>query len=122
MNKIILYIFFTLGVILSSIFFTLGSYYFRIGEKKNIKFVYILLISVICGMISYSIKVPIFYYLGKELSIMIINIYFVSITFITVTLYSKFVLKEEIKLHTYIILTLIILLIICENILSKGNN
>lgn len=117
--KIFIYIFFFIGIICASFFYTMASYYFRFAEKKNLKFRYILLISIILGMISYSIKIPIFYYFGKDLSIMIMNIYYLITTFIIVSLYSKFILLEKIKLHTYIIITLIILLIILDNILNR---
>jgi uncharacterized protein (DUF486 family) len=119
MNKILLYGLFICGVIISSIFYTLASYYFRIGEARNIKFIYIYAISIILALISYLIKIPVFYFLGKEMSIMIINITFLIISFIVVTLYSKFVLDEKIPFHTYIILTLIVLLILLNNILEN---
>jgi uncharacterized protein (DUF486 family) len=118
MNKIILYGLFIIGTICSSIFYTLASYYFRLGESRNIKFMYIYIISIILGICSYLIKVPVFYFLGKKMNVMIINITFLVITFILVTLFSKFVLKENIPTHTYLIIILIILLIILNNILD----
>ncbi len=120
MNKIILYILFIIGIILSSIFYTLASYYFRIGESRNIKFIYIYIISIFLGLMSYSIKIPIFYYFGKQFSIMIINTIYLIVTFILVTLYSKFVLEENIPIHTYLIIFLIVLLIILNDILNKN--
>jgi hypothetical protein len=118
MNNLIKYILFILGIILSSTFYTLASYYFRYAENKNIKFIYIFILSIIFGIISYMIKIPTFYYFGKDLNIMIINIYFLVTTFIIVTLYSKFILNENIPSYTYIILILIILLIILNNIMN----
>lgn len=119
MNKILLYILFIIGVILSSIFYTLGSYYFRIGEARNIKFIYIYIISICLALISYLIKVPIFYYLAKDMSIMVINIIFIIAAFIAVTLYSKFILDEKIPVHTYLIIILVILLILLNNVLGN---
>jgi hypothetical protein len=118
MNKILSYAFFIIGIIISSIFYTLASYYFRIGEQNNVKFTYIFIISVIFGIVSYAIKIPVFHYLGSHLSIMVINITFLVITFIIVTLFSKFVLKEKIPLYTYIIIVLVVLLILLNNILD----
>jgi len=121
MNKIILYSLFLIGIFISSIFYTLASYYFRFAEKNNIKFKYIFLVSIILGIFSYSIKIPVFYIFGKNINVMIINIIFLVTTFILVTLYSKIILKENIKLYTYIIIILIILLIILNNTLEYLN-
>ena len=119
MNKLLFYILFIGAIFLSSFFYTGASYYFRYGEMNNIKFIYIYLISMILGMISYSIKIPVFYYFGKELSVFIINTIFLVVIFISVTLYSKFILNEKIKTHTYIICALIILLLILNNLLNN---
>jgi hypothetical protein len=119
MNNIILYCLFIIGILFSASFYTLGSYFFRLGEKYNMKFIYIYILSIICGILSYSVKVPIFYYIGKKMNVMLINIIFLITVFIVVTLYSKFILNEIIPLHTYIILTLIILLIILNHFLDN---
>ena len=121
MNKIVLYGLFIIGIILSSIFYTLASYYFRFADDNNIKFKYIFIISIILGIISYSIKIPTFYYFAKNINIMFINIIYLVITFIFVTLYSKFILNEQIKLHTYIIIILVVLLIILNGLLDYFN-
>lgn len=119
MNKILLFILFLIGVIFGSIFYTLASYYFRYGKMHNIKFFYIFLISIFFGIISYSIKVPIFYFLGKDYTIMFINVIFLITTFVVVTLYSKFILHEEIQTHTYIIFLLIVLLLILNYFINE---
>jgi hypothetical protein len=118
MNKIITYIWLTLGIILAAIFYILASYYFRYGEYHNIQFQYIFIISVCLGIISYMIKIPIFYYLGKDLSIMVINIIFLIIAFILVVLYSKFILHEIIPIYTYTIIVMIVLLILLNQLLD----
>jgi len=120
MSKIVIFSLFIIGTIIASMFYTLGSYYFRIGESRKIKFMYIYFISIFLGLLSYSIKIPIFYYFGKEMSVMIINAFFLIITFISVTLFSKFILKEEIPMHTYLILILIVLLIVLNDILDRS--
>ena len=119
MNKIVMYSLFIIGTVIASMFYTFGSYYFRIGESRKIKFIYIYLISIFFGLLSYSIKVPIFYHFGKKMSVMIINAMFLVITFISVTLFSKFILNEEIPMHTYLILILIVLLIVLNDVLEK---
>lgn len=115
-----MYSLFIIGTIFASIFYTLASYYFRIGEQNKIKFIYIYIISIFLGLISYGIKIPIFYYLGKNMNIMIINGLYLIITFIFVTLFSKFILDEKIPIHTYLILILIVLLIVLNDILDKN--
>lgn len=111
LDKIILFV----GIILTAITFVTASYYFRYGEKHNQSFSYIFLVSIIFGIISYSIKVPVLYFFGKNMSVMLLNIIILITIFIVVTLYSYFILKEHISMHTYIIITIIILLIILNN-------
>lgn len=110
-------LYFFIGIISAAFFYTIGSYYFRYGYENNIKFQYIFIISIILGITSFLIKIPIYYYYGHKFTIMHINIYFLIISFILIILYSKFFLQEEIKLHTYIIMTTIILLIIYDQLL-----
>ena len=118
MNKEISYIFLIIGIVLAAIFYSIGSYYFRYGQLNNIKFIYIFIISLTCGIISYLIKIPVFYFFGKNLTIMYINIIFLITSFIIITLYSKIILNEQIKIHTYIIFFFIISLIILDNLLN----
>lgn len=103
------------GIILNAITFVTASYYFRYGDKHNQSFPYIFFVSIIFGIISYSIKVPVLYFFGKNMSVMLLNIIILITIFITVTLYSYFILNEHISMHTYIIITIIILLIILNN-------
>jgi hypothetical protein len=118
LSKITMFILLVIGILISSYFYTIGSYYFRYAETMNLKFRYIFIISLICGIISYSIKIPLYYYLGKYNNIMMINILYITITFIIVTLYSKYILKENIPLHTYIIIFIILLLLIFNSLLD----
>lgn len=118
MNNIILYFLFMLGILLSAFFYTIGSYSFRLGEKNNIKFTYIYIYSIIFGLLSFIIKIPIFYYFGNKISIILINTVFLLIVSILVNLYSKFILNENIPLYRYCIFFLIILLVIISNILD----
>lgn len=122
MDKLISNILFFIGLFFACIFYIYGSYYFRLGEMNNDKFIKIFLISIICGLISFSIKIPIFYFFAKNLNVMMINIIYVTMIFIVVTIFSKFVLKETIKLYTYIIITLVILLILLNSFLDMKYN
>jgi hypothetical protein len=122
MSKILNHIIFFFGIFLACIFYVLASYYFRLGEMTNDKFIKIFLISILCGLISFSIKIPTFYFFAKDLNVMLINIIYVTMIFIVVTIFSKFVLKETIKLYTYIIISLIILLILLNSFLDMKYN
>jgi uncharacterized protein (DUF486 family) len=118
MNSIVNYILFTIGLLLSCTFYTIASYYFRFGQENNIKFKYIYLISLAFGLLSYSIKIPTFYFFGKNFKVLFIHIVFLIASFLLVLLYSKFYLKEEVHLHSLIIFTIIILLLVLDNILT----
>ena len=122
MDKIISHTLFFIGLFFACIFYIYGSYYFRLGEMSNDKFIKVFLISVICGLISFSIKIPTFYFFAKHLNIMLINIIYLTITFILVVIFSKFVLKEHIKLYTYIIIILVVLLILLNSFLDMKYN
>jgi hypothetical protein len=103
------------GIILYSITYVFGSYYFRLGILNKESFLYIFLVSIIIGLVSFSIKIPIFYFYATNMNIIILHVITTSIIFITAILYSYFILNENIPLHTYIIVCSIILLIILNN-------
>jgi uncharacterized protein (DUF486 family) len=107
-----------IGIILSSLFYVIGTYYFRFEKHHSNNFTKILLISLLFGMCSYFIKIPIFHFFGKNHEIAFINIIFLVFTFIFLNLYSKYILHESIKTHTYIIICLIIGLILLNDILN----
>ena len=117
-HDIINHILLLIGIIIASIFYVIASYYFRYGEKLNETFLKIFLISLLFGLLTIIVKIPFFYFFGKDISVMVIHIIFLIISFIIVILYSRFILNEEIKLHTYIILILIVLLILLNHFLE----
>jgi hypothetical protein len=118
MNKKLLYFLFFIGLIISSIFYTFSSYYFRLGEQLKIKFEYIYIISILFGIISYLIKIPVYYYLGKELSVLFIHVCFLVISFTLLVFYSFYILSEKIPLHTIIIMIFIFILLVLNDILD----
>ena len=118
MHDIINHLILIIGIIIASIFYVIASYYFRYGEQNNQTFLKIFLISLLFGTLTIMVKIPFFYFFGKNISIMIINIIFLIISFILVILYSKFILNEKIKFHTYIILIFIVLLILLNHFLE----
>lgn len=103
------------GIILYSITYVFGSYYFRLGIQNKKSFSHIFLVSIIIGLVSFLIKIPIFYFYATNMNIIILHVITTSIIFITAVLYSYFILNENIPLHTYIIIFLIIFLIILNN-------
>jgi len=107
-----------IGIILSSLFYVLGSYYFRLEEYHHNNFTKILVISLLFGMCSYFIKIPIYHFYGKDRPVTFINIIFLVFTFIFLSIYSKYILHEEPKFHTYIIICIIIGLILLNDILD----
>lgn len=121
MNKLLLYFLFFIGLVISSIFYTFSSYYFRLGEQLNVKFQYIYIISIIFGLISFLIKIPIYYYFGKNFNILTIHVYFLVITFSLLYFYSYYILSEKIPLHTIIILFTIIMLLVINDLIDIFN-
>jgi len=111
-------IIFLIGIILSSLFYVIGTYYFRLEEHHSNNFTKILLISLLFGLCSYLVKVPIFHFYGKDRQVTFINITFLVFTFIFLSIYSKYILHEEPKPHTYIIICLIIGLILLNDVLD----
>jgi hypothetical protein len=118
MNKILLYFIFFIGLFISAIFYTISSYYFRLGQQLKIKFEYIYIISIVFGIISFLIKIPIYYYFGNDFSILAIHIYFLVFIFALLSFYSFYILSEKIPLHTIIILILIVSLLVINDLLN----
>lgn len=113
------YIILLVGIIFSSISYIGSTYYFKYGEKNNISFNKILFISIFFGVISYIIKIPVYYYYGKYWSALYIHILFYFVSFIVILLYSYFILNEKIETHTYIIIVIIFILLIINDLYKK---
>ena len=107
------------GLLIYSIFYVLASFGFKMYPSKTISFKSIFLISLFFGIISYCIKIPLFYYYGQD-NIISIYILYISILSVTVSLYSKFILHSKIHTHTYVILLIIFLLIVLNEYLSRS--
>ena len=119
MNKAFIYILFFLGTLIAAFFYVIGSYYFRYGQENNIKFKYILLISVFFGILSYLLKVTTFYFCAKKIKVLLLHIIFLLFSSVIVYIYSKFYLKEKIKIQSLVIYIIIILLIILDSLLNN---
>ena len=105
------------GIIIYSIFYILASFGYKLFPKNSYSFQTIFLVSLFFGLISYCIKIPLFYYYGKE-DVITIYILYIFILSIAVGVYSKFVLHQNVKPHTYVILAMIVCLIILNDYLS----
>jgi hypothetical protein len=121
MNNIFINIIFIIGIIFSGIFHVLGSFYFKYAKINKLSFLKIFLISMLFGILSYIVKIPIFYFFSQKMNIITINIIYIIITFILIILYSYFILNEKIPIYTIIISILILLLIILNYLLDIKN-
>ena len=121
MNSIFInWIILIIGMIIYASFHIIGSYGYKFWEKQKKSFEFIFIVGVLLGTISYSIKVPLFYFFGKQNIIALYIIYLVILSIILV-LFTKFFFKEEVPIHTYIILFLIILLLCIDQLLTIKN-
>jgi hypothetical protein len=106
------------GIIIYSFFYVLASFGYKLFTKKSYSFHTIFLVSLFFALISYCIKIPLFYYYGKE-NVITIYILYIFILSIAVVLYSKYVLHQKVHTHTYVILATIICLIVLNEYLSR---
>lgn len=109
------------GIIIFSILYVIASFGYKFFPKHEYPFKYIFAGSLLAAIIGYCIKIPLFYYYGKDDTITIYILY-TAILSITVSLYTKFILHSKVNTHTYVILLLIILLVILNEYLNKIKN
>ena len=76
------------GIILYSITDVFGTYYFRLGQENKESFSYIFFVSIIIGLVSFLIKIPLFYFYSGKMNVIILHIITTSIIFIIAVLYS----------------------------------
>ena len=107
-------------IFVSSIFYCFANFYSKIpGIKDN--FLKLLFISLFFVLVEYLFKIPAIYFYGKEInSILSYSIIMVSI-FISLVFFSKYILKEEIPMITYICVLLIIIILIAHNYILEKN-
>jgi len=106
------------GLIIVSIFYELASFGYTYSTNNKYSFKYIFLVSLICGIMVYLIKIPLFYYYGLDNSLIMYTLYLIVVS-TTVIFYSHFILKEKTYMHTRIILTIIIGLFVLNNYLTS---
>ena len=96
------YILFLILIFISAIFYNFGNFYSKIPGVSN-NFWKIFFISILCVIAEYTIRVPAIFFLVKNMSSVLIYTIIQVITFFCVLLFSKFVLKEEVKTMPIII-------------------
>jgi uncharacterized protein (DUF486 family) len=118
MSENMSYILFLILIFISAIFYNFGNFYSKLpGVSKN--FWNIFFISMLFVIIEYSFRLPAIFFLAKNMSSVLIYTIVQVVTFFCVILFSKFVLKEEVKPITYGLLVLIMTLIVAHNIIIK---
>ena len=118
MSETLNYILFVFLLFCSAIFYSYGNFYSKIpGVSQNFWRIYFM--SILFVVIEYSFRIPAIVILGKNMSSVLIYTIVQVITFFVVILFSKFVLKEEVKPITYGLLVIIMTLIVAHNIIVK---
>jgi len=118
MSENLNYILFIFLLSCSAIFYAYGNFYSKIpGVSQN--FWHIYLISILFVVIEYTFRIPAVVILGKNMNSILVYTIIQAITFVVIILFSKFVLKEEVKPITYGLLLIIMTLIIAHNIIIK---
>ena len=118
MSENLNYFLFIFLLFCSAIFYSYGNFYSKIpGVNQNFWRIYF--ISILFVVIEYSFRIPAVVILGKNMSSVLIYTIIQVITFFVLILFSKFVLKEEVKPITYGLLVIIMTLIVAHNIIVK---
>ena len=112
-----LYLVFTL---LACFFHLFGTYFFLLSEKGE-NFAAVILISVLIGAMASVIRIPTNAYLGVGLSVVYMEMIYLSLLFLATIIYTKFIAKDHVPLHTYIIFTIITGLLLLNEYLKKIN-
>jgi hypothetical protein len=111
------YIILIIGLTIFSIVSIIATFGYKYFKKKEKDFLFIFLVSLFFGILSYCVKIPLLYYYGEQDSVSTYILSIVILTFILI-LHSKFILNEKVKIHTYVIIFLMVFLVLLERYLS----
>jgi hypothetical protein len=111
------YIILIIGLTIFSIVSIIATFGYKYFKKKEKDFLFIFLVSLFFGILSYCVKIPLLYYYGQQDSVSTYILSIVILTFILI-LHSKFILNEKVKIHTYVIIFLMVFLVLLEKYLS----
>ena len=103
------YLIFMIGLIVASSFYTIANFN---DKAKNKSFIYILCISLLFALGEYLIKIPLWYYVRKMISPIVIQITWTTMITIMVLLYQVFVLKQKIHPVSMVLGTISMILVI----------
>ena len=96
MSENIKLILFIILLFFAGIFYSFGNFYNKIPGVSN-NFWKVFFISLLFVIVEYSIRVPAIFYLVKNMNSVLIYTIVQVVTFFVVILFSKYLLKEEVK-------------------------
>jgi uncharacterized protein (DUF486 family) len=108
-----------IGLIIYAFFNTLASYSFKHLIPLGKSMEYIFLIEMFFIIIAYMVKIPLYFFFAGSNGVTTIHVLDIAIYSVVVVLYARFYLKEQVHLHTVIILNLIIALTILNEVLNR---
>ena len=107
MNIIVNYVLFVVLILVASFLNCYANFYSKMPGITG-SFIKIFLISLGFAVIEYSIKIPAIYYFGKHISSIANTLIILTCIFVSIMIYSKYILKEKVYNITYFTLALIV--------------
>jgi len=107
MNIFINYFLFIILILFASFLNCFANFYSKL-PGINDSFTKIFLISLFFAVMEYSIKIPAIYYFGKNINSIANTLIILTCIFVSLMIYSKYILKEKVYSVTYLTLALII--------------
>lgn len=104
-----MYLFFVILLFIAALIYSFGNFYF-VKIFSNLPL--IIFLSIMFAIFEYILKMISYYNLKNSLNIITLQSLWVVFTFIGVLIIKKFVLKNEIPIHSLIIAIIIVSLII----------
>lgn len=111
-----------IGLVFYSIFLLLGTFSYKIMMSKGYLFNSIFIVSMIFGILSFVVKIPLFYYYAREYDSLYINTLTLIVAAVVTNLFSYFILGERLYAHTYLIMLAIAILFVFNNYLTEIKN
>ena len=117
MNKILLNISFVVTLSFAAILYAIANFsHPRIDNPTVKNIIYLVIVSSSWALLEYCIKIPAYHLFGLKLySQITLQMFWLILTTISVILLEKYYLKKNIPNSTYLIVTIIVLLLVIEN-------
>ena len=106
---------------IACIFYLLGTYYYELPDD-NSSISIVLINSLLFGMIASLLRITTNKYLGKDMSIIFMEIIFLCLLFVATILYTRLLTKDTVYMHSYIIFAAIIALLVTNHYLDKSQS